>query len=63
MHLTGDGQRHLAVAFASRRGLKLRHALFQICAAVATKVGCLGGRHRHATHEQAGCGNQRHSTD
>ena len=57
MHLTGDGQRHLAVALARRSGLELGHALFQVCAAVATKVGCLGGRHRHATHEYASCGN------
>jgi hypothetical protein len=57
MHLTGDGQRHLAVALARRSGLEFGHALFQVCAAVATKVGCLGGRHRHATHEYASCGN------
>ena len=62
MDLTGDGQRHLAVALARRRGLELGNALFQVCAAVAAEIGCLSGRHRHATHEHPGRGNERHPT-
>ena len=42
MDLTGDGQRHLAVALAGRRGLELGNPLFQVCAAVAAEVGRSG---------------------
>ena len=40
MDLTGDGQRHLAVAFAGRGGLQLGNPLFQVCAAIAAEIGC-----------------------
>jgi hypothetical protein len=59
MHLTRDGQRHLTVAFAGCRGFKLRHALFKVSAAVATKVSGLGGRHRDATHNDASRSDER----
>ena len=52
-------QGHLAIALACRGGFQFGDALFQVCAAVATQVGCLGGRHRHATHEQTSRGHER----
>ena len=59
MHLTGDGQRHLAVALTGRRGFQFCHALLKVSAAVATKVCSLGGRHRHATHNYASRSDER----
>jgi hypothetical protein len=58
--LAHDGQRHLAIALASRSGLQFGDTLFQIGAAVTTKVGRIGERYCHATHDNAGRGHECH---
>ena len=56
-HLMGAVERGFG-----RRGLELGDTLLKVCAAVTTKVGCLGGRYRHTADEHAGRGEQRHAT-
>ena len=56
MHLTGDGQGHLAIALAGRRGLEFGDTLFQVCAAVAAKIGRSGRAHAHDKPKSGGDG-------
>src|SRR5262245_5602354 len=56
IYLTGDGQRHLAVAFTSRGGLELGDPLFQVCAAIAAEIGCSDRAHAHDESESSGDG-------
>ena len=53
MHLTGDGEAHLARALAGGSRLEFGNALFQICAAGSAKVGRSCGAD---THDQPECG-------
>src|SRR5581483_4155343 len=56
MHLTGDRQRHLAVAFARRRRLELGNPLFQVCTAAAAEIGRSGRANAHNEPESGGDG-------